>query len=548
MRGRAHHNDAPTDRCTGRVSLTWLAYGLILILAGALRAYHLDGQLWFDEISALRGYRKPFIEILTTFPPFFPNPLYELMAHLGILTLGESALSIRLPSAIFGVAGVLMFYRLARRCLEPADALLAGALLAVSFHHISYSQDARGYTTYLFFGLLATDRLLALFRSMRWRTALGYVTSVALATYSHAFGVFILAGQMMVALPIAWLRRRAGSLNTPTPAQITGTAVLGGLLTMLLYAPLIRQSVEYALTEATSEGHGPRVLDLLPELLEGLLAGFGGWPGLVLASFLGVVGTVDLLRRHPLVLLLLSAPVAVSAVSIAALGAGIHPRYFLFALPVGYLVGTRGFMLVVRWLLQRCLRMSDLRAIRIQWILGALAVVVACVPLIRYYSMPKQDYLGAIRVVRTIAGPQDRVVAADMAGIAIAAYYQPDICVVANIDELLSVEASGGRVWVISTLERGMHTRAPAMLARLKDSYRLARWLPGSMGDGGMRIYAGPVESGQNEAEWENLRNVPDDSVSTQGCRVSDLRSAARLKLPLRLSNASPNLTTMSEF
>ena len=72
------------------------------------------------------------------------------MAHVGILTLGESALSIRLPSALFGVAGVLMFYRLARRCLEPAETLLAGVLLAVSYHHISYSQDARGYTTYLF--------------------------------------------------------------------------------------------------------------------------------------------------------------------------------------------------------------------------------------------------------------------------------------------------------------------------------------------------------------------------------------------------------------
>jgi hypothetical protein len=290
------------------------------------------------------------------------------------------------------------------------------------------------------------------------------------------------------------------------------------------------------------------VLDLLPELLEGLLAGFGGWPGLVLASFLGVVGAVDLLRRHPLVVVLLGAPVALSAVTIAALGAGIHPRYFLFALPIGYLAGTRGFMLVVQWLLRRCLRMSDLRAIRTQWALGALAVVVACVPLIRYYAMPKQDFLGAIREVRSLAAPQDQVVAADMAGIAIAAYYQPDICVVANIDELLQVEASGGRMWVITTLERGMRTRAPAVLARLKDQYRLARWLPGSIGDGGMRIYEGPGESGQNEAERENLLNAPDDSASTEGCKVSDLRAEARLKLPLRLSNASPNLTTMSEF
>ena len=83
------------------------------------------------------------------------------------------------------------------------------------------------------------------------------------------------------------------------------------------------QSLNYALTEATSEGHGPRVLDLLPELFEGLIAGFGGWPGLVFASLLGVLGMVDLLRRHPLIVFLLGAPVAVSAAGIAAPPASI---------------------------------------------------------------------------------------------------------------------------------------------------------------------------------------------------------------------------------
>jgi hypothetical protein len=162
--------------------------------------------------------------------------------------------------------------------------------------------------------------------------------------------------------------------------------------------------------------------------------------------------------------------------------------------------------------------------------------------------MPKQDYLGAIREVYSLAGPLDRVVAADLAGTAIAAYYQPDICVVANVDELLRVEASGGPVWVITTLERGMRTRAPAMLARLKDSYRLARWLPGSMGDGGMRIYVGPSETRQIESERENFPEGSDNSDSTQYCNVADLRATARSKLPLRLSNASPNLTTMPEL
>ncbi len=114
---------------SGLVSQPWFLIGLLLVLASTLRFYQLDGQLWLDEIAALRVYRKPFFETLTTFPAFFPNPLYELMAHASLVLLGESALSIRLPAAVFGVAGVLIFYRLVQRCLGSREALLAGALL-----------------------------------------------------------------------------------------------------------------------------------------------------------------------------------------------------------------------------------------------------------------------------------------------------------------------------------------------------------------------------------------------------------------------------------
>jgi hypothetical protein len=81
-----------------------------------------------------------------------------------------------------------------------------------------------------------------------------------------------------------------------------------------------------------------------------------------------------------------------------------------------------------------------------------------------------------------------------LAGIAIAAYYEPDIYIVTSAAELIEIEASAQKVWVITSLERGMHTRAPAMLVRLKDHYEQILWLPGSMGDGDMRIYAGPLE------------------------------------------------------
>ena len=265
---------------------------------------------------------------------------------------------------------------------------------------------------------------------------------------------------------------------------------------LILYAPLIQDSISYAFTEARAEGHGPRVLALLPELVEGLRAAFGGWPVLILGIGLGVLGTLDLLRRHSVVLALLAAPLMISAITVAMLGAGIHPRYFLLALPFAYLVGTCGLMQAVRWLLGRALRLSTETSFRAQIVCSILVVILACIPLLRYYVMPKQDYLGALRQVRELANPEDRVVAADLAGHATQAYYDPDLSVVDDLEGLLRVETTGRRVWVVTTLERVMASRAPELLDHLHRQYRLIRILPGSVGDGAMRIYArGAVSS-----------------------------------------------------
>jgi len=468
---------------------------MLVALAGTLRFYQLGSQLWLDEISALRGYRAPFLETLTTFPVFFPNPLFDLLAHASLVLFGESAWSIRLPAAVFGVAGVVVFYWLARRCLDVGWAIVAGALLAVSYHHIFYSQDARGYTAYLFFALLATDRLLALMESMSRRTAVAYVLTSALTTYAHPFGIFLLAGQMAVALPTVHWRRRHGDSTGPSPAQISGTALLAGVATVVLYAPLITGALAYVAQPRDQAAEGPQVLVFLSELLEGLSAGVGGWPVLIVGLVVGIVGVVDFYRRHPLVLALFAAPLTVATFAVAVLGAAeIHPRYFLLALPLGYLVATSGLACAVHWLLDRALHLSTETSSKVQVALGAMIVVLACVPLLAYYSMPKQDYIGAIRETRELAAPGDRIVAVSAApgtdsGRLAWAYYDADLRIIDHLQELLRVEATGRRVWVMTTLEQHIASQAPEMLSRLREQYELVRVLPGSVGAGAMRIY-----------------------------------------------------------
>jgi len=135
----------------------WIWLGLLLLAAGILRFYKLNSPLWLDEVVALvQSYREPFWQILTSFPGHFPHPLYGQLAHGSLSVFGESAFSIRLPAALFGIAGIFYFYRFSRRFSGHGEALLGAALLTVSYHHIYFSQDARGYTVYLLLALIAT--------------------------------------------------------------------------------------------------------------------------------------------------------------------------------------------------------------------------------------------------------------------------------------------------------------------------------------------------------------------------------------------------------
>jgi hypothetical protein len=106
--------------------------------------------------------------------------------------------------------------------------------------------------------------------------------------------------------------------------------------------------------------------------LEGLRVDFFGWAGVVLAATVGAIGTVDFLRRHPVALAVLVFPLLVTAAAVGVLGVGVHARYFLLALPVGYLVGTHGLVVAARSVLQRGMRLAEARAVRVE---GALAVL-----------------------------------------------------------------------------------------------------------------------------------------------------------------------------
>lgn len=121
---------------------------------------------------------------------------------------GTSLISLRLPSALFGIGSILLVFWLASLTHGRRVAVLAAGLVAFNGLHIYFSQYSRMFMMASFLALLSTILLLQTVHARERRVwwELAYVLVSWLAIYSLTFFWTILAAQML------WLvlQRRAG--------------------------------------------------------------------------------------------------------------------------------------------------------------------------------------------------------------------------------------------------------------------------------------------------------------------------------------------------
>ncbi len=194
--------------------MEWVLLSLTLFLAAGLRFYRLDEGLWLDEILTQVNYVKsPFGEILTTYDSQNQHFLYSLLAHGSYILFGESGWSLRLPAVLFGVGSVWALYLLGREVGTVLEALLSSAFFAVSYHHLWFSQNARGYTGLLFFTLLASWVFIRALHENRVGQWMGYGVLAALGSYVQIMMVFIVFAHFLIWLLHLFRDRRGPSVG-----------------------------------------------------------------------------------------------------------------------------------------------------------------------------------------------------------------------------------------------------------------------------------------------------------------------------------------------
>ncbi|RLA38508.1 MAG: hypothetical protein DRQ64_08775 [Gammaproteobacteria bacterium] len=471
----------------------YIVFLVIVAIASLLRIYHLDSQMWLDEYSTiLLSLRRPWLDLVSGYAGPASHILFEVLANWSSSLFGESAWSIRLPAALFGIAGVAMLARFATRIYTVKSGLFIAALMALSYNHIFFSQDARGYTTLIFFFLWSSYLFLQIVESgqMEKKTGILYCLATVLTCYCQPFGVFVPASQSVIALALVVINAKTQDAESFPIKQFILWMIAAALITLLFYAPKIDVMLEHAQMNVDTPAEGPRFnIGLVIEIIEGLSAAFFGYVGLTIVSIAGAIGIIIWIRSNAVSFFILTLPIVIQGIVFFIMGFGIHPRYFAIAIPVIYVAGGITIFYLSGALLAKFVSSVTTRQF-VHSVVLSLIVLVSAYPLIRYYSIPKQDYEGVLAMIEKLSAEEDVRAGVQTVGSIMKDYYEADWVRIETLDDLLAQENTGKHVWVSMTLERIMALADPTLVKHIHEHYRLVKSFPGTVGNGNIQVYS----------------------------------------------------------
>jgi len=466
-----------------REPVPWALLTMLSALGALLRAIGLNQGLWFDEIITLiNSIRPPLLQILTEFSSNNQHPLYSVMGHFSMLIFGEHPWSLRLPAYLFGVAAIPMAYAVGRRFASRTEALLASGFLTISYHHIWFSQNARGYTMLAFFTLLATFLFIRALETQGSRYFFRYALVAALGVYTHLTMVFVVLSHAFLSAVLMLLPRTRGAFRQP---NLVTAFVLAGLLSVLFYAPFLADVHEF-FSEHRSWPELASPKWALLESLRGLRVGLGTAVAASGACLLLVIGLWNYCRQSLLAVGIFVIPGILMITAAIVMNRPVFPRFLFFLIGFGLLVLVRGAMRSGE-LLSRGLRAAAGMSVsgnRLGIVVVALMMVVSASTLRQLYRYPKQDFEQAMQYVNSQVREPDIVATLDAASIPYRRYYLQPWEKVKTVNELEDLRTPGRSVWLVYTLPDRIRGKAPDLMQVVEKDFALIRIFPGTLNGG----------------------------------------------------------------
>jgi hypothetical protein len=474
--------------------VTVVALIALSLVALALRLWNLNSDLWIDEVFTLLDFvRQPVGQIMTSFPSQNQHMLFSVLAHISTNVFGESAWSLRLPSVLLGVASICAFFFFCKQLLGNREAWLAAALMTVSYHHIWFSQNARGYMGLLLFTITATWCWLNGLNTNKWKWWIGYLASVVLGMWIHPTMAFVMAAHGLVHVVLLMVPALGGthrSLERFAGIRPFLIWFLSISVTLQLYALSLPEFLAVGLHEESppnSEWTNP--LWLVTESIKSLSIGFGGAVILALGAALVAFGWIALFRRDRRAAAVMTLPPIFAGTTMVILGHNIWPRFFFFSMAFGLLIVVHGAVELPKAIFRNVyrLRENDRLISNVGVVFACLLLVASLVMVPRNYALPKQDFSGPKEYIEKNKSSNDAVIAVSLAGI-VYGNYLTHWPVAKSVTELEILQQNKQEVWLVYTLPIEVKSAKPELWNLIEKDYQVVKVFPGTLSGGDVYV------------------------------------------------------------
>ena len=351
-------------------------------------------------------------------------------------------------------------------------------MLATSYHHIWFSQNARGYTLLGCLAVVSTDLLLRALDRPRPRLLVAYAVVAALGVYTHMTMALVVAGQAVVIAGCIVLRLPVAT-RWPVGRLVAAGAGSAGLA-LLAYVPFAADVLRAVNAPAPKQAAQVATAGwAASEALRALFEGAGG-VATVVGVLLALVGGLSLLRRRPLETFVLAVPAVTTLGAMVLLGQPVRPRFFFFMAGAAALCVGRGLGVIAAGVL-RADDAQTRRQTTLVVVATLLFVAVSVPALPRNYRVPKQDFDGAVAWLDARVREGAVAAVAPPACLPLREYYQRAWTCAEHEADLTQLTASSD-VLVLYTLPD--YIGDAGLTTRLTTSCPAIATFPGTLGGG----------------------------------------------------------------
>jgi len=320
----------------------WVIAGLV-IFSLALRVPTLGSPLIEDEaISFNRYIDVPWKDLILHYHDTNQHTLFLLLSKFCIWIFGDNEIFFRLPSLLVGVLSIPLTYRLGLLIKIPrSSAIISALLMGLSWPHLKYSLEGRGYALTIFLVLLATYSTVQLLNNSRWvwgsiLIGSGFAMMMVLPSnlfYFCGLGIFIAIAGYLESKEIKFSIKSISKVSTSFLITFAITGIY--FLTVYEGLKLGKQFNSQPLTAAQ-----------IGNITELLVAPWGFWMYLFFA--LGF-WRLRLAKERALLLSVFLVPIALTLIT----GAVGFARTYLYWLPFVLLLSAYGMTEFFSWMIKR---------------------------------------------------------------------------------------------------------------------------------------------------------------------------------------------------